>query len=47
MQGMNSWRLAITLMNLSCPLKSSAFLEIYNKDPPLNDDSMIGSKAEL
>lgn len=33
-------------MKPNSPLKSSADFEIYNNDPPLKDDSIIGSKAD-
>jgi hypothetical protein len=34
------------LMKPNSPLKSSADFEIYNNDPPLKDDSIIGSNAD-
>ena len=34
------------LMKLSSPLNNSADLDIYSKEPPLREDSRIGSRAD-
>jgi hypothetical protein len=33
-------------MKLNYPLNKSADFEIYNKEPPLKEDYIIGSKAD-
>lgn len=44
--GTKHFFLVKALMKLNYPLNSSADLEISNKDPPLNEDSMIGNNAD-
>ncbi len=44
--GISGFFLVRALMKLSYPLKRSADLDISSNEPPLNDDSMIGSRAD-
>ncbi len=44
--GIRDFFLVNALIKLSYPLKRSADLEISSNDPPLNEDSMSGSKAD-